>query len=396
MSMKQWFSKNSMGFSQRNQSDASMFRGNLKHTGWYDTEGPREFHQVKWRFQTNDRIRSSPVIAKQTVYFGSDDHNFYAVNTITGELKWSYQTEGAIKSSAAIANETVYFLSGDEKLYALNADDGALKWSYMTEEKDDPRDPVDYWQSSPAVADGIVYFGAGEGSFYALYADHGELVWKKKLSLCGYENEGLVPILHSSPAVDEGVIYMGLSGYDLSAQKEPGHVVALDAKSGEQIWMSPLVSAVDGSVVVDDYTLYFGTRNGGLYAIDKRTGQVVWHSDIAPYLLGSLALVGDTLFSGSSDSHMFVSLDKATGEKKWMFPTLDAIHASPSTDGRTVYFALGNHYTEENHGLIYAVDAETGGQLWTYQTEGNIYSSPALDHGVVIIGSDDGYLYAIE
>ncbi|MNP33621.1 Serine/threonine-protein kinase AfsK [compost metagenome] len=130
--------------------------------------------------------------------------------------------------------------------------------------------------------------------------------------------------------------------------------------------------------------------------MDKNTGQVVWHCDIAPYLLGSMAICGDTLFSGSSDSHMFISLDKTTGEKKWVLPTRNAIHASPSTDGRTVYFALGNHYTEENHGLIYAVDAETGKSLWTYQTEGNIYSSPALDHGVVFIGSDDGHMYAIE
>ncbi|MNO52684.1 Outer membrane protein assembly factor BamB precursor [compost metagenome] len=374
----------------------SMFRGNLKHTGCYDTEGPREFHQVKWKFQAKDKIRSSPVIANQTIYFGSDDHHFYALNALTGELKWSFQTEGAIKSSAAAVKETVYFLSSDGKLYALNADDGALKWSYSILEKDAPRDPVDYWQSSPAVADGILYFGVGEGTFYAIHMDDGGLVWKRKLSLHGYENEELVPILHSSPAVDEGVIYMGLSGYDLSAQKEPGNVVALDAKSGEQVWISPLVSAVDGSVVVDDQALYFGTRNGGLYAINKETGQITWHSDIAPYLLGSIALYGNTLFSGSSDSHMFVSLDKATGKENWVFPTLDAVHASPSTDGRTVYFALGNHYTDDNHGIIYAVDAKTGEQLWCYQTEGNIYSSPVLDQGVVFIGSDDGHMYAIE
>ncbi|MNO31720.1 Outer membrane protein assembly factor BamB precursor [compost metagenome] len=378
------------------QSNLSMFRGNLRHTGRYNTEGPRQFLGVKWRFQAKDRIRSSPVIVNQTLFFGSDDHRFYAIDSLTGELKWSHQTKGAIKSSAAIVNGTVYFISSDGTLYALNAEDGASKWKFALEEKDEPRDPVDYWQSSPAVADGTVYFGAGEGSFYAVHAEHGELIWKRKLSLKGYEKPELAPILHSSPAVDEGVVYMGLSGYDLDAQKEPGNVVAIDARSGELIWISPLLSAVDGSVVVDDSTLYFGTRNGGIYALDKKSGQVVWHSDVAPYLLGSMALSGNTLFSGSSDSHCFFSIDKATGEENWAFHTPDAIHASPSTDGRTVYFALGNHYTDENHGMIYAVDVQTGEELWSYPTGGNIYSSPALAHGVLFIGSDDGYLYAIE
>lgn len=377
------------------KGNESMFRGNPAHTGWYNTEGPREFHQVKWKFHTKARIRSSPVVVNQVVYFGSEDHCFYAVDAQTGEMNWLYQTAGAIKSTAAIADETVYFLSSDYKLYALNAADGTLKWNYMTQEKDEPRDPVDYWQSSPAVVNGIVYFGAGGGLFYALNAADGELVWKRKLSLSGYSNDELVPYLHSSPAVDEGILYMGLSGYDVAAQQEPGNVVALDARSGEQIWISPLVNAVDGSVVVDDSALYFGTRNGGLSALDKKTGQIIWQSELAPFLLGSMALYRDTLFSGSSDSHLFLAIDKTTGQQKWQFQTLDAIHASPSTDGKTVYFALGNHYSDENHGIIYAVDAETGTELWTYQTDDNIYSSPVLHDGMVIIGSDDGYMYAL-
>ncbi|KGE20104.1 PQQ-binding-like beta-propeller repeat protein [Paenibacillus wynnii] len=385
-----------VGCSKTSQSEGSMFRGDLKHTGLYASKGPDQFHKVKWKFQTKDRIRTSPVIANQMVYFGSEDRNFYAVDVTTGEQKWTYQTDGAIKSTSAVSNQAVYFLSGDGKLYALNAEDGKLNWSYETDQKDEPRDQVDYWQSSPAVSDGIVYFGGGGGNFYAVNASTGKLAWKKKLSLNGYVSDDLIPILHSSPAVDQGVIYMGISGYDVSRQAEPGNVVALDAKSGEQIWISPTMNAVDSSIVVDDNKLYFGMRNGGIGALDKKTGGFVWKNNAVPYLLGSMALSGNTLFSGSSDSHKLISLDAATGEQKWALDTIDAIHASPSTDGKTVFVACGNHYSDENHGMIYAVDAETGTELWKYQAAGNIYSSPAINQGVLFVGSDDGYMYAIE
>ncbi|WEK54189.1 MAG: PQQ-binding-like beta-propeller repeat protein [Candidatus Cohnella colombiensis] len=381
---------------QEKKSESSMFRGDLKHTGLFDTKGPVELHGVKWKFQTKDKVRTSPVIALGTVYFGSDDGQFYAVNATTGTQSWAFKTEGAIKSSAAVIDQTVYFLSGDRKLYALNAEDGKLIWSYETAEQDEPRDIVDYWQSSPAVSDGNVYFGGGEGNFYAVDANTGKLAWKKKLALDGYKyDKGLVPILHSSPAIDKGVIYMGLSGYDMSKSQEPGNVVALDAKTGDQLWVSPLLNAVDSSITVDDKALYFGMRNGGIASLDKQTGKYVWRGSQVQYLLGSMAISGDTLFSGSSDGHVLVALEAATGKQKWSLKTVDAIHASPATDGETVYVACGNHYTEDNHGLIYAVDAKTGEQIWTYQTGGNVYSSPALDQGVLFIGSDDGYMYAI-
>jgi outer membrane protein assembly factor BamB len=48
-----------------------------------------------------------------------------------------------------------------------------------------------------------------------------------------------------------------------------------------------------------------------------------------------------------------------------------------------------------NHHL-FAIDAVTGELKWCYKTGGPIFSSPAVVDGAVYIGSNDGYLYAIE
>ncbi|MCH8349839.1 MAG: PQQ-binding-like beta-propeller repeat protein, partial [Chloroflexi bacterium] len=35
--------------------------------------------QEKWRFETGDRVSSSPAVVDGVVYFGSDDGHLYAV-----------------------------------------------------------------------------------------------------------------------------------------------------------------------------------------------------------------------------------------------------------------------------------------------------------------------------
>jgi hypothetical protein len=147
--------------------------------------------RLKWRYQTDSVIFSSPVIADDgTVCVGSWDGHLYAVNR-DGSLKWSYQTGGSVNCSPALAADgTVYVGSFDGYLYAINPD-GSLKWRYQT---------GDYVGSSPAVAaDGTVYVGSFDGYFYAIGPD-GSLKWR-------YQTGGYVG---SSPAVAaDGTVYVG-------------------------------------------------------------------------------------------------------------------------------------------------------------------------------------------
>jgi outer membrane protein assembly factor BamB len=386
--------------SVRNKEKLSMFRGDLQHSGMYDTKGPDQFNGVKWKFKTEGPVRSSPVLLDGILYIGSDDQSVYAIEEESGTQKWSFKTKGAVKSSPSIAEETVYIYSDDGSIYALHAADGTLKWSYNTEEKDDTRDQVDYWKSSPAISDGVLYIGGGNNTFFAIDTATGTLLWKKSAALNDYTCESCPPpFLHSSPAVYDGVVFVGVAGYDISKQKEPGTVIAYDAKSGDQLWISDILGgAVDSSPVVDEVAIYIGMRNSGLQSLDRKTGKALWKTYSIPYVLASPAIDQQTktLYSGSSDSHELASIDAETGEKKWSYKTEGPIHSSPATDGTTVYGAGGNHYTDKNLGVIYALDAITGEEKWTFRTEGNIYSSPALNNGILYIGSDDGNVYAIE
>lgn len=381
--------------SNSNSNDLAMFRGDSKHTGFFDTSGPAELHGVKWKFKTEGRIRSSPVFYDQAVYFGSEDHHLYSVNTEAGTLNWKFPTQGVVISSPAIMNGIVYFLSGDGTFYALKAQSGELLWSFVTDGTNEARDPYDYWQSSPALDQGIVYFGGGDGIFYALDAIKGEVKWKKELHLQNLDIFKDHPfVLHSSPVIDKGIVYIGLSGIIYKKQSEPGNVIALDALTGKQIWASRSLQAVDSSPTVDDHAIYFGMRNRSFQALDIKTGEQLWSNSSISYSLSSPAIHNDTIYSGSSDQHLLVAINATTGETKWMFLTSGAVHSSPVTDGTTVYAASGDSYSDQN-GFIYAIDAETGQEKWSLETGGNIFSSPTINDGVLYVGNDDFNLYAI-
>ena len=88
-----------VGFTQ----GQSMFRGDPAHSGVYIGQGPRQFHRVKWKFATGNRIVSSPVIENKRIYFGSDDGNVYAIDAETGREIWKHSTKGPVPSTPAVA-----------------------------------------------------------------------------------------------------------------------------------------------------------------------------------------------------------------------------------------------------------------------------------------------------
>ena len=83
---------------------------------WNNSNGAKE-----WSYPADGIIRFSPVIGSDgTIYFGSNDDNFYAVSP-EGKLKWKYYSASDVKGSAAIgADGVIYFCTNDTKLHALN------------------------------------------------------------------------------------------------------------------------------------------------------------------------------------------------------------------------------------------------------------------------------------
>jgi outer membrane protein assembly factor BamB len=343
----------------------SMFRGDAVHSGTYAGPAPRQFHRVKWKFPTGDRVISSPVFKDNVIYFGGDDGNVYAVDAANGRQIWTRATNGPVPATPAIADGTLYIGSYDGKFYAINAQSGALKWKFNTDgerrfeakglhglqpKNQTIADPFDIFLSSPVVVSGAVYFGSGDGNVYALDSATGDLRWKFKTG----------DVVHASPAFADGVLFFG--SWD-------SYFYAVDAATGKQKWRfhggeDPQIHNQVGfqsSPSVANGIVYTGCRDSHLYALDAATGKEKWRffNDLS-WVNSAPAVVDGKVFFATSDSSLYRVVDAISGKsvvrqqgKAWMF-------SSPAVVGDVVFIGVLN-------GTLEARDAKTGDLLWDFQ-----------------------------
>lgn len=248
--------------------------------------GPSE----KWSIRPTRWVDSSPAVADDgTLYFGSFDQKFFAINP-DGSIRWAFSTRSEIRSSPAIATDgTIYFGCRDRTLYAITPE-GRELWRFNS---------GGWIDSSPALGrDGTIYFGSWDHSFYALNPD-GSLKWK-------FQTEG--PI-NSSPAValDEAVCF---GAHD-------GRVYVLDS-TGRKRWEFVAGAPIISSPAIDaSGNVYITSANGKLYSLDEN-GSLRWRlhtggiTESSPVISsnGKILLgVNNTVWSVTSD-----------GQPSWVFP----------------------------------------------------------------------------
>jgi outer membrane protein assembly factor BamB len=332
---------------------SAMFRGGPEHLGIYsgDVSGATN---VKWRFKTDARVIGSPAVVDGTVYIGSFDGTFYAIDEHAGTVKWKFDTEGAITSSAAVANGVAYFGSYDGNFYAVDTATGKQRWKFATGGERrfaakhihgiDPAgetmpDFWDFYLSSPVVADGHVSFGSGDGNIYSLDAASGALVWKFATG----------DVVHSSPAIANGTVFVG------SFDK---FFYAIDAASGKEKWRyktgeDPEIHNQEGitsSPAVADGTVFFGCRNATIYALDAASGTLKWQQK---------------------------------GNRGW-------VAVSPAVKDGKVYVATGSDKAFK------VLDVKSGAVLYSKGLNAATFSSIALVGETAVVATFDGKIRAID
>lgn len=73
----------------------------------------------------------------------------------------------------------------------------------------------------------------------------------------------------------------------------------------------------------------------------------------------------------------------------WNYTTAGAVISSPSIVDGIVYVGSQDTY-------LYALNADTGSLVWKFKTNDYIVSSPAVVDGKVFTGGDDGYVYCLD
>lgn len=347
-----------------------------------------------WKFKTEDAVYGSPLISDGTIYIGSLDSTFYALDAKTGKELWRYRSGNTIQSTAAVFNKLIFFESGNN-LFALTTR-GKLKWRKELYGGDinNQLDPWDFHHSSPCVHDGIVYIGTEQGILWGFEAKSGERVLR-----CQTLSEQTI---RTTPAVSGNLILYG--DWD-------GVLYANDISKGSLAWKYdtkqdgtfPWTNAILTSPVVEGENVYFAGKSNRLYSLDARTGKKNWHysSPTDQWLIGGPLVEDGVVYLGSSDQALFHAIDDSTGLLLWSTGLDCRIWGKASVKEDNVYIGSNSFYViDKASGEIrkqYEFPQVHEDKKYGEYTDrsANFHSSPVLFENMIILGSDDGYIYSI-
>ena len=105
---------------------------------------------------------------RPTVYFGSYDRRFYALDARSGATRWVRDAHGRVSGGAVVIGDTVWFSTLEQQTRALGARTGMLIWK------------INRGQFNPVVSDGQRLYLVGHSSLTALEPKRKQPAAKKR------------------------------------------------------------------------------------------------------------------------------------------------------------------------------------------------------------------------
>ena len=217
-----------------------------------------------WKFETGNKIWSTPTVSNGVVFIGSYDKKVYAVDAVTGEQKWSFSTQGAVMAAPVVDNGTVYVVSFDRNIYAIDEVTGSLKWQYPASNQSGDA-PKEWFWATPVISNGVLYAPCLDGNVYAVdTADH------SKVTVLDLGDS-----ISSSPTVCDGKVIVAtenakIFALDVAASASKQLLVDLRlVESQSNLTVNSQLSTADGVVYIHSL------QPEKIYALNVATGKYI-------------------------------------------------------------------------------------------------------------------------
>lgn len=295
--------------------------------------------QVNWKFESENPnlafavAKSSPVLYKKSILFGSDSGVFWCLNASDGSIKWKYDTH-TIGSKGIVSSP---FLSGDS-----------------------------------------VFFGNYSGVIFELDAETGEL--KRSIKVCEW--------IGSSPIIVGNDIFVGLEFDDKA--KTRGGFVSINKDTLNINWFVPLLKQQHGSACYSEKNdaVIFGTNDSEVVACDRVSGKAINVLNVGGPVKYHPATIGDLCVFGSFDGGIYV-WDFIKNEIKLKVKTDNIVYSRPLIHENKVFVGSAD-------GFFYTICLENFEILNKFYCGEKVHSSPSFIDGFIYFGVSNGNLVKVD
>jgi outer membrane protein assembly factor BamB len=285
--------------------------------------------------------------------------------------RWHATVGGSVYDTPLVSGGRVFVVDTAGKLSALRQSDGRRIWSATVGYIPD---------STPAVWGGLVVTPGTDaaGGFAAAYdGATGARRWRTRLSVDLYASI-------TAPAVFGSSVYLSAGST----------IYALSASGGRVLWKTKLTSSpdgmVEGPVAVSGHGEFVVAAgiDGHVYALDAATGAVRWSVNAGggiyhggPAIYSGIVYVPEGRSGAEGGGFDIVALQVSDGRILWRSYAGDDVHVTPAAGQGIV--VIGS--IDEG---VNALDSKTGALLWTAPYQGEVWGAPMLANGVVYVGTD--------
>lgn len=199
--------------------------------------------------------------------------------------------------------------------------------------------------SGPCLIDDTIFvYGNSLGWLKAISTRSERTIWQRQIS---------GPV-YSTPVYSAGIIIAGAID---------GHIIGLNALTGEPLWKVSTGSPVMSDGIIQDGFVYIGGGDRRFYKIEVTTGNVIWQfADVNGMIQGKPAICGSNVIFGAWDTYLYC-LDSKSGTLNWKWNNgktqvlFSPGNITPVCSGNRVFIVAPDRY-------MTAIDINSGKEIW--------------------------------
>jgi polyvinyl alcohol dehydrogenase (cytochrome) len=291
--------------------------------------------KLKWAFAFPDAtiVRSKPAVAGDWLIVGGQFGDVFAIHKKTGKIGWNFTANAAIRGAIAVSRDgnslTAFFADYSTNVYAVNIKTGKQIWNRR----------AGYDQQSATTGSVVVY----DGKVFVPITSAEVASAVDGTYRCCFSSGGVVALdAKTGNEIWEHRVIKGPA--KLSGKKKSGSVFF--GPSGAPVWCSPTVDAKRGFLYIgtgENYSYPTTSTSDALQALDLKTGKLVWNFQATP---GDAYNAACPFFNNCPDKP---GPDLDFG----MAPIL-----AKRTDGKEILLA------GQKSGVVYCLNPDDGKLLW--------------------------------